>query len=49
MRVHSPFGRRLGWGAFNRKPLPNPLLAGEGTLKIDQNQVRNYFSKRSSE
>ena len=34
-------------GLLNRKPLPNPLLKGEGTFNIDLDLAENNFRKRS--
>ena len=35
-------------GLLNRKPLPNPLLKGEGTFNIDLDLAENNFRKRSN-
>ena len=34
-------------GLLNNKPLPNPLLKGEGTFNIDSNLAENNFRKKS--
>ena len=36
-------------GLLNRKPLPNPLLKGEGTFNIDLDLAENNFRKRSND
>ncbi|AXY58153.1 hypothetical protein CDG60_17275 [Acinetobacter chinensis] len=51
MKVPSPFGMRSKTpqedeGFLNRKPLPTPLLKGEGTFNIEAIQCRWCYHVR---